>query len=449
MKLANQSLIASNLFESMEHSNDKEKGVPRKRKPYSITHDTLIEQLFTAYFDARCSKRGTKTQLLFELDFEHNLLVLAREIEKGTYEVGRSVCFITNKPVKREIFAADFRDRVVHHLLCNWLSPMFERSFITDSYSCRKGKGTLYGIKRPHKHMRQCTRNFTQPAYVLTVDISGYFMSINRQRLLTVVIAEMEKYRHRRCGYADLTWEEHIDYALAQDLLRKIILNNPTLNCIFRGRRDDWKGLPHNKSLFYSAEGCGLPIGNLTSQLFSNIYLFSFDHLMKREEGLLYYGRYVDDMIIVHRSRKYLSELKVKMTYVLSTDYGLCLHPKKWGLQPAAYGIDFLGMRLYGNVLLPGKRLKRSFYSTLSSYYTMTLRDSSYEKVRFYRSCLNAYLGQLVHCSGFILRKRAGYMLYNMSIPYLLINKALSKVDTFPINVFPLKLQNPTYYQAL
>lgn len=133
----------------------------------------------------------------------------------------------------------------------------------------------------------------------------------------------MEKYRHRRCGYADLTWEEHIDYALAQDLLRKIILNNPTLNCIFRGRRDDWKGLPHNKSLFYSAEGCGLPIGNLTSQLFSNIYLSSFEHLMKREEGLLYYGRHVDDMIIVHRSRKYLSELKVKMTYVLSTDYGL------------------------------------------------------------------------------------------------------------------------------
>ena len=178
----------------MEHSNDKEKGVPRKRKPYSITHDTLIDQLFTAYFDARCSKRGTKIQLLFELDFEHNLLVLAREIEKGTYEVGRSVCFITNKPVKREIFAADFRDRVVHHLLYNWLSPMFERSFITDSYSCRNGKGTLYGIKRTHKHMRQCTQNFTQPAYVLKVDISGYFMSINRQRLLTVVIAEMEKY---------------------------------------------------------------------------------------------------------------------------------------------------------------------------------------------------------------------------------------------------------------
>ncbi len=122
---------------------------------------------------------------------------------------------------------------------------------------------------------------------------------------------------------------------------------------------------------------------------------------------------------------------------------------KKWMLQPAAYGIDFLGMRLYGNVLLPGKRLKRSFYSTLSSYYTMTLRDSSYDKVHFYRSCLNAYLSQLVHCSGFILRKRAGYMLYNMFILYLLINKAFSKVDTFPINVFPLKLQNPTYYQAL
>ena len=136
---------------------------------------------------------------------------------------------------------------------------------------------------------------------------------------------------------------------MAQDLLRKIILNNPTLNCIFRGRKDAWEGLPRNKSLFYSAEGCGLPIGNLTSQLFSNVYLSSFDNLMKRKEGLKYYGRYVDDMIIVHRSRKYLLELKDRMAYILSNDYGLgtvlflststiscctfdCRPPKKQGL---------------------------------------------------------------------------------------------------------------------
>lgn len=433
-------LPASSLFDATEQSNKKEKIIPRKRKPYSITHNALIEQLFTAYFDARRSKRGTNTQLLFEQDFEHNLMVLAREIEKGTYEVGRSVCFVTNKPVKREIFAADFRDRIVHHLLCNWLSPMFERSFIADCYSCRKGKGTLYGIKRTHQHIRQCTQNFTQPGYVLKVDISGYFMSINRQRLLDVVVAEMEKYRHRRCGYADLTWEEYIDYALAQDLLRKIILNNPTLNCIFRGRKDAWEGLPRNKSLFYSAEGCGLPIGNLTSQLFSNVYLSSFDNLMKRKEGLKYYGRYVDDMIIVHRSRKYLSELKDRMAYILSNDYGLYMHPKKWVLQPATCGINFLGMRLYGNVLLPGERLKRSFYRTLSAYYNLSKGNCTYAEVFFYRSCLNSYLGQLAHCSGFGLRKKVGFMLYNMSVPYLLIDKSLSKVDIFPMNVLVLEL---------
>ena len=161
---------------------------------------------------------------------------------------------------------------------------------------------------------------------------------------------------------------------------------------------------------------------------------------MKRKEGLKYYGRYVDDMIIVHRSRKYLSELKDRMAYILSNDYGLYMHPNKWVLQPATYGIDFLGMRLYGNVLLPGERLKRSFYRTLSAYYNLSKGNCTYAEVCFYRSCLNSYLGQLAHCSGFGLREKAGYMLYNMSVPYLLIDESLSKVDICPMNALVLEL---------
>lgn len=102
--------------------------------------------------------------------------------------------------------------------------------------------------------------------------------------------------------------------------------------------------------------------------------------------------------------------------------------------------IDFLGMRLYGNVLLPGEWLKRSFYRTLSAYYNLSKGNCSYGEVCFYRSCLNSYLGQLAHCSGFGLRKKVGFMLYNMSVPCLLIDKSLSKVDIFPMNVLVLEL---------
>ena len=361
--------------------------------------EELLEELYCAYFDARKNKRGTASQLRFELNLERNLSVLAREISTGHYEVGRSICFVVDKPVKREIFAADFRDRVVHHLLFNWLSPMLERSFVADSYSCRKGKGTLYGIERTRKHIRQCTRNFTQTAYVLKVDISGYFMSINRQRLLDTILTEMEKYRHRRCGRGKMTWEERIDYTLATDLLRKVILNDPTQNCIFRGNRSAWNGLPANKSLFNSEEGCGLPIGNLTSQLFSNVYLSAFDNRMKREEGLRYYGRYVDDIIIVHSDCHYLAQLSERMERVLKTDYGLTMHPRKRLLQRANQGFDFLGMRQHGCVLLPGRRLRRGLWQALEAYaYEMETKCLSYERFCHHRAQLNSYIGLMGHC---------------------------------------------------
>lgn len=368
-------------------------------KGRKLQADELLEELYCAYFDARKNKRGTASQLRFEMNLEHNLSVLAREIITGRYEVGRSICFVVDKPVKREIFAADFRDRVVHHLLFNWLSPMLERSFVADSYSCRKGKGTLYGIERTRKHIRQCTRNFTQTAYVLKVDISGYFMSINRQRLLDTVLTEMEKYRHRRCGRGKRTWEERVDYTLATDLLRKVILNNPTQNCIFRGRRSDWNGLPANKSLFNSEEGCGLPIGNLTSQLFSNVYLSAFDNRMKREERLRYYGRYVDDMIIVHADCHYLAQLSCRMERMLKTDYGLTMHPQKRLLQRADQGFDFLGMRQHGCVLLPGRRLRRGLWQALEAYaYEMETKCLSYERFCHHRAQLNSYIGLMGHC---------------------------------------------------
>ena len=107
-----------------------------------------IEELFQAYYDARRNKRNTTSQLCFERDLEENMVKLYRELCSRKYVVGTSICFIINDSVQREVFAADFRDRVVHHFLYNRLSPFFEKKFIYDSYSCRKGKGTLFGVKR-------------------------------------------------------------------------------------------------------------------------------------------------------------------------------------------------------------------------------------------------------------------------------------------------------------
>ncbi|MBI1934710.1 RNA-directed DNA polymerase, partial [Candidatus Peregrinibacteria bacterium] len=120
----------------------------------------LLTDLFRAYYDARRHKRGSMSALQFEVDYERNLFALHREIVERRYEVSPCFCFVSKKPVLREVFAADFRDRVVHHLVYNAVSPLFERHFIHDSYSRRTGKGTSYGIRRVEHFLRSCTRNY-------------------------------------------------------------------------------------------------------------------------------------------------------------------------------------------------------------------------------------------------------------------------------------------------
>ena len=257
----------------------------------------FIEELFQAYYDCRKNKRNTINALFFEKHLEHNLFQLHEEIYGGTYEPQSSIAFIVNKPVTREIFAADFRDRVVHHFIINKLNPLFETEFIYDSYACRVAKGTHFGIKRANEFIKSCSKNYTTDCYILKLDVQGFFMHINRNLLF------------ERLQQFILQKYHQPDRELIIALCRKIIFNDPTQNCIIKGNKKDWDALPRNKSLFHSPPNCGLPIGNLTSQVFANFYMNSFDHYMKNDLGIRYYGRYVDDFIIVHPDKEYLKSL--------------------------------------------------------------------------------------------------------------------------------------------
>jgi hypothetical protein len=205
-----------------------------------------LEDLFAAYYTCRRNKRRTHNALVFELDYESQLVALCDEINNGTYRPGKSVAFIVDKPVKREIFAAEFRDRV--------------------------GKGTLFGIR-------------------------GFFMNINTDGLF----ARLEQLIIDR--YHEL------DRDIVIELCRLVLFARPTENCVIKGRRSDWDGLPPSKSLFYSPPRCGLPIGNLSSQVFANFYLNVFDHFVKHDLGIRFYGRYVDDFVVVHTDHEYLVSL--------------------------------------------------------------------------------------------------------------------------------------------
>ena len=130
-----------------------------------------LEDIFKAYYECRKSKRRTVNALAYELNFEKELVRLWKDINNNTYRIGRSIAFIVKEPVQREVFAADFKDRIVHHLIIDKINDLFEESFIQDSYSCRAGKGTLYGIKRVEEHIRACSQEYTRDCYVLKLDI--------------------------------------------------------------------------------------------------------------------------------------------------------------------------------------------------------------------------------------------------------------------------------------
>lgn len=316
-------------------------------REYKLTREQLRADLFQAYLDARRHKRNKPYQLHFEENLETHLDLLCEELYNRNYKPQPSTCFIINDPKKREVFAADFRDRIVHHLYYNYTHGLYERTFIYDTYSCIKGRGTHFGVKRLIQHIRQESQHYTVPCYVLKMDIRGYFMHIQRERLLGVCLGTLSQMStHRISKYRKVTWLEVIDMDFVRYLTREIVLLNPIEDCRIHGTIDEWRDLPNSKSLFYSPQGCGLPIGNLTSQLFSNVYLNVLDQYMKRELCCKHYGRYVDDLYVVSGDKTFLLEIIENVKQVLKDRLGLDVNDGKTTIVSIWRGVDFLGVHI-------------------------------------------------------------------------------------------------------
>ena len=370
----------------------------------------LLEDLYRAYLAARRHKRGKWYQVEFEMRQEHELVRLRDELLERRYVARPSSCVIIHDPKMREVFAAEFRDRVVHHLFYNYTHKLFERTFIADCYSCIEGRGTHYGVERLKHHIRSCSQNWSKPCYVLKLDIKGYFMNINRARLLArclellgragghagrvtlPAVAGRPPYRAVETRVRDLDWDL-VDY-----LLESICMLNPVENCRVLGDRSEWKKLPKDKSLFCSKEGCGLPIGNLSSQLFSNIYLGMLDEFVKRELKVKHYGRYVDDMVIVGESKEYVKSLIEPIRAFLREKLQLELSENKTRVCNARHGVEFLGAFIKPYRTYPATRTLRRMRGRLKSL------DWS-ERPRRIQARVNSMLGVFSHYDCWHVRK--------------------------------------------
>lgn len=294
-----------------------------------------LGELAQAYFDCRKAKRNSQSALAFEQHLERNLVSLRDELLSGQYRIGKSICFVITHPKPREVWAAEFRDRIVHHLLYNHIGQAFERTFIADSCACIKGRGTLYAAQRLEHKIRSATQNWQQPYYYLKCDLANFFVSINKPILLGLLAKKI----------TNPFWLQ-----LAQQILMYDPRQHYSLHCS-KAKLDL---VPQHKRLASQPAHLGLPIGNLSSQFFANVYLNELDQFAKHQIQAKHYIRYVDDFVILHQCPQWLNSARDRIQQFLQSQLAASLNHSKTIIQPVARGVDFVGQ-----VIKPWHRITR------------------------------------------------------------------------------------------
>lgn len=309
-----------------------------------VTHNyhelISIENLFQAWNEFKKGKRKRKDVQIFERNIEDNLFSLYEKLKSKTYKHGSYQSFYVHDPKQRHIHKAQVEDRVVHHLLYKFLYEIFDKSFIFDSYSCRLEKGTHKGVKRLVKFTRTVSKNYTRDCWALKLDIKKFFASVEHKILLQLL--------ERKITDSHILW-----------LLKEVIESFPL----------------------------GIPLGNLTSQIFANIYMNELDQFIKHKLKIKYYLRYADDFLILSGDNESLQLSIVTIDGFLQNRLKLELHPKKIILRKLSWGIDFLGYIVLPYYSLPRTKTKRRLFKRLN------LKN------------LPSYLGYLSHANTYKMRK--------------------------------------------
>lgn len=281
------------------------------------------DNLLLAFKKARKHKTTLDYVIDFEKNLKDNLLMLRSELLLHCYQPKHLVSFIINDPKTRKISKSDFRDRVVHHALCNIIEPIFEKRFIYDSYANRVGKGTLKAIERFDSFKRIVSKNDTVPCYVLKADIRKYFETVDHVILINIIKKRIKDKR--------ILW-----------LIKKILANYTS-----------------------KIQEKGMPLGNLTSQFFANVYLNELDLFVKHKLRAGYYLRYVDDFVILNRDKECLERYKVEISEFLTSNLLIELHTGKSKVIKLGKRLNFLGLRVFYYHKLLKKQNMRKFLNKL------------------------------------------------------------------------------------
>ena len=353
-------------------------------KQEELVPDFNMADLFKAYFDCRKRKRNTHSALKFELNLENNLLELYSELKSGTYKIGRCICFVVTKPKPREVWAANFRDRIVHHLVYNAIKDRFHKRFIKDTYSCIPKRGTLAAAKRLLYFSRSSTHNYTRKMYYLKADLANFFISIDKNILYNLLKIYVKE-----------------DWIL--NLLNIIIYHDPRLNVYKKSPPDLYSLIPKYKSLF-AADNChGLPIGNLTSQFFSNVYLNVLDQFVKHSLKCRFYLRYVDDFIIIADNPAFLNYSFNMINSYIDACLKLKINSHKKLINCVTQGIDFVGFFVLPNRIALRKQTLSKIIICIRRWKNKFNRFAP-RNLLIFRNSFNSYLGMIKNLKAYNLR---------------------------------------------
>ncbi|MEK7461637.1 MAG: reverse transcriptase/maturase family protein [Patescibacteria group bacterium] len=315
-------------------------------------HIISVENLFSAWREFKKNKKKKPDVIAFSLNLENNIFELRDELTTGDWICDGYKKFSINDPKPRCIHKATVKNRLLYQAVYRILYPLFDKIFIFDSYSSRNGKGTHAGIRRLNIFLQKLSANYTKPVYALKCDVRKFFGSIDHKILLVLL-------------------KQKIDCPETLELLEKII------------------------NSFHKTPGKGLPLGNVTSQIFANIYMNLFDQHVKKQLGIKYYIRYCDDFVILSLCPRSLIELLPLLQEFLMINLKLILHPDKVIIRKLHQGIDFLGAVLLPHRIVSRTRTVRRIVKK-SAKLLQKLQANKITKDRLNQS-ISSYLGHLSH----------------------------------------------------
>ncbi|MFA5878358.1 MAG: reverse transcriptase/maturase family protein [Candidatus Staskawiczbacteria bacterium] len=319
------------------------------------------ENLFSAWDKFKKGKRDRKDVQLFEWNLETNIFNLYRELSGKTYKHGLYHSFKISDPKPRNVQKAQVRDRIVHHALFQVINPLFEAGFVPASFSCRVGHGTHKGVQFLQNTIRKASKNGKVPCFALKCDIKKFFDTIDHDILLSI--------------------------------LKKKVKDNSTICLLGEIISSFSSGYP------ILGKDRGVPIGNLTSQLFANVYLNELDQFLKQELKVGYYLRYTDDFLIISQDKRYLERMIPEIVSFLRVKLFLEIHKEKTKILKINQGIDFLGYVVFLRHKLvrtrTRKRIVRKFQGRIADCRRGFISKNSLSQ------SLHSYLGFFSHASSF------------------------------------------------